>query len=58
MKDASLPCALQELPPHHSDPSPGPPEIPLEVELAAAGMWAGYVLEPGWTRHAGLLLMV
>ncbi|KAL8446792.1 hypothetical protein Emag_004553 [Eimeria magna] len=41
-----------EFPPHHRDPSPGPPEIPLEVELAAAGMWRGYVLEPGWTRHA------
>ncbi|KAL8428135.1 hypothetical protein Efla_005838 [Eimeria flavescens] len=41
-----------ELPPHHRDPSPGPPEIPLEVELAAAGIWKGYVLEPGWTRHA------
>ncbi|KAL8451637.1 hypothetical protein Emed_001799 [Eimeria media] len=41
-----------EFPPHHRDPSPGPPDIPLEVELAAAGMWRGYVLEPGWTRHA------
>ncbi|OEH77053.1 hypothetical protein cyc_08374 [Cyclospora cayetanensis] len=41
-----------EMPPQHRDPSPGPPEIPLEVELAAAGVWAGYVLEPGWTRHA------
>ncbi|KAL8429303.1 hypothetical protein ACSSS7_006668 [Eimeria intestinalis] len=48
----SVESSAAEFPPHHRDPSPGPPEIPLEVELAAAGMWRGYVLEPGWTRHA------
>ncbi|KEP63277.1 UNVERIFIED_CONTAM: hypothetical protein HHA_297320 [Hammondia hammondi] len=40
-----------EMPYNSRDPSPGPPVAPIEFDLAAAGRFGGYVLDPGWTRH-------
>ncbi|PFH35424.1 hypothetical protein BESB_063110 [Besnoitia besnoiti] len=40
-----------EMPYNSRDPSAGPPVAPIEFDLAAAGRFGGYFLDPGWTRH-------
>ncbi|CBZ50162.1 conserved hypothetical protein [Neospora caninum Liverpool] len=42
---------FMEMPYDSRDPSPGPPVAPIEFDLAAAGRFGGYFLDPGWTRH-------
>lgn len=44
---------FQELPYNTRDPSAGPPSAPVEFDMAAAGRFGGYYLDPGWTRHFG-----